>query len=296
VPRIAHEGLRGILQNGHRFFRGVWWSANLLLGLALVCLIYAGAWELSVRQYLRGFSDAIVPAAASPEQKAEAILDWMRSGAPRSTAVDPAALPQRDPETTLNYQQLLDVCGTATNAFLNLSRSAGLSSRRLLLLDARRQAKHVVAEVLIDGRWVVVDPTYRVFLRDADGRLLTRYDLRDRVIFAQATSAIPHYLPHYSYENVAHLRLARLPMDGFHLRGLLNAIAPGWEEAADWSLLLERESYFVFFTALLVSFFLFFLRTFLAWYADKRLKIARFRLRERVVRVGEAFFSPPELK
>jgi Transglutaminase-like superfamily len=288
--------LRLALHNGHRFFRAIWWSANLLLGIALASLIYAGAWEFSVRQYLRGFSDAIVPAAAGPEQKAEAILTWMSSGAPRNPAVSPDSLSQRDPETTLNYRQLLNVCGTATNAFLNLSRSAGLNTRRLLLLNSQRQAKHVVAEVLIDDRWVVADATYRVFLRDANGRLLTRNDLRDPVIFAQATSAIPHYLPEYSYESVAHVRLARLPLNGFYLRAVLNAMVPGWEESADWSLLLERESYFVFFIALFASLIFFFLRMFLAWYADHRLKIPRFRLRERVVRVGAAFFSPPELK
>jgi Transglutaminase-like superfamily len=284
------------LQSDRQFFRGVWWSANLLLGAALLSLIYAGTWEFSVRQYLRGFSDAIVPAGAPPEQKAEAILSWMRGGPPRSTTANPGGFSQRDPEATLNYQQLLSVCGTATNAFLNLSRSAGLSTRRLLLLNPQRVAKHVVAEVLIDGRWVIVDATYRVFLRDAQGRLLTRSDLRDPAIFAQATSAIPSYSPEYTYESVAHVRLARLPMDGFHLRGLLNTIAPGWDEAADWSLLLERESYFVFAVALVSSLLFFFLRTLLAWYADKRLKIPRFRLRERAMRVGTAFFSTPELK
>jgi hypothetical protein len=282
--------------SGHQVFRGVWWGANLLLGVALATLIYAGGWEFSVRQYLWGFSDAIVPAAASPEHKAEAILQWMRNGPARSDAADPDRLARRDPETTLNYKQLLMVCGTATNAFLNLSRSAGLSARRLLLLNAERGAKHVVAEVLIDGRWVVADPTYRVLLRDASGKLLTRTELRDPVIFAQATHGIPNYVPAYSYESVAHVRLARLPMEGFRVRKLFDALAPGWEEAADWSLLLERESYFVFFTALVLSLLLFFLRAFLAWYADHRLKVPRFRLRERVVRVGAAFFSPPELK
>ena len=284
------------MQNDRQFFRIVWWSANLLLGVALLSLIYAGGWEFSVRRYLSGFSDAIVPAGAPPEQKAEAILAWMRGGPPRIIAGNPADLPQRDPETTLNYQQLLNVCGTATNAFLNLSRSAGLSTRRLLLLNPQHVAKHVVAEVLINGRWVVVDATYRIFLRDAQGRLLTRSDLRDPVLFAQATNSIPYYSPEYTYESVAHVRLARLPMDGFHLRRLLNAVAPGWEEAADWTLLLERESFFVFAVALFLSLVFFFLRMLLAWYADKRLKIPRFRLRERVMRVGAAFFSTPELK
>ena len=280
----------------HRVFRAVWWSANLLFFVSLITLVYAGGWELSVRQYLKGFSDAIVPAAATAEQKVEAILTWMRVGPSRDIAADPAVLSQRDPEATLNYRQLLTVCGTATNAFLNVARSAGLSARRLLLLNPEHTVKHVVAEVLIDGRWVVADASYRVLLRDSHGHLLTRNELRDPRILAEATGGIPHYSPEYSYENVAHLRLSRLPLQGFYVPRLLNAVAPGWEEAADWSLLLERESFSVFFAALLCSFFFFAVRAVLAWYADERLKIPRFRFRERALRMGAALLSPPGFK
>ena len=152
-----------------------------MLAMAAVSLFYAGGWEYSVRQYLKGFSDAIVPASATAEQKVEAILEWMRQGPPRAVADNPETLSGRDPETTLNYRQLLAVCGTATNAFLNLARSADLSARRLLLLTPERTTKHVVAEILIDGRWVIADPAYRVLLRDPQGRLLTRRELRDPV-------------------------------------------------------------------------------------------------------------------
>ena len=109
-------------------FRGVWWSTNLLLLASLPGLIYSGGWEYSVRRYLDGFSDAIVPDSEPAERQVEAILDWMRKGPPRMVALDPSTLPGRDPETTLNYQQLLSVCGTATNAFLNLARSNGFRS------------------------------------------------------------------------------------------------------------------------------------------------------------------------
>src|SRR5215467_7597231 len=154
-------------------FKTVWRTTNVLLVLCLAGMVYSAGWEYSVRQYLNGFSDAIVPTTATPEQKVEAILNWMKSGPPRAVAADPDALQKRDPETTLNYQQLLNVCGTATNAFLNLARSSGLSARRLLLLDPGRNTKHVVAEVLLDERWVIVDPTYRLLMRDAQGNFLT---------------------------------------------------------------------------------------------------------------------------
>jgi len=256
--------------------------------------VYAGGWEYSVRQYLKGFSDAIVPMSAAPEQRVEAILEWMRRGPPRVVADNPAALSARDPETTLNYRQLLAVCGTATNAFLNLSRSADLSVRRLLLLSPDRTAKHVVAEVLIGGRWVIADPAYRLLLRDAQGNLVTRRELRDPAVWTQATSVVPNYPREYTYESFAHVRIGRLPMRG--LRFLLDKVDPNWDEALDWSLLLERESFFVLFTAAMLCLFFLVLRILLAWYADYLLKIPRFHLRQHVLRAGAAFFSAPEIK
>ncbi|HEY2461334.1 MAG TPA: transglutaminase domain-containing protein [Candidatus Acidoferrum sp.] len=267
-----------------------------MLVVAMAVFIYSCAWEYSVRQYLRGFSDAIVPVTATPEQKIDDILAWMRSGPPRAVASDVAALSARDPETTLNYQQLLAVCGTATNAFLNLSRSVGLKSRRLLLLTPERDTKHVVAEVLVGEDWIVVDPTFRVVLRDGHGNYLTRGELRDPVVFAEATKAIPGYPAEYSYENFAHVRISRLPLRGLHLREAMNWIFPGWEESLDWSLLLERESFFVLMCALLAAFFFLLLRLALAWYADHKLLMYRFRLREHTLRAGAAFFSTPEMK
>jgi hypothetical protein len=38
------------------------------------------------------------------------------------------------------------------------------------------------------------------------------------------------------------------------------------------------------------------LRAVLAWYADSRLRIPRFHLREHAIRAGAAFFSAPEIK
>jgi hypothetical protein len=187
------------------------------------------------------------------------------------------------------------VCGTATNAFLNLSREDDLQVRRLLLLTPDGSTKHVVAEVLIGRRWIVVDPTYHVILRDAQGRLLTRKDLQNPAIFEQAAAAIPNYPRDYNYEHFAHVRLARLPL-GLHLQRVLEEIAPDWDEAVDWSLLLERESFFYLALAALVTFFLLLARFMLGWYADSRLRIPRFHLRQKMIRAGVAFVSTPEIK
>jgi hypothetical protein len=280
----------------HPIFRTSWWSSNLLLALAFIALLYSCGWEYSVRHYLKGFSDAIVPAGYTQEQKIEAILDWMRTGPPRAVAANLEELSARDPVTTLNYQQLLAVCGTATNAFLNVSRSAGLSVRRLLLLTPDRNTKHVVAEVLVGQRWIIVDPTYRVILRDAQGHYLTRRDLQNPMVFAEAASAIPNYPREYSFDHFAHVRLARLPLEGIHLRRALDLVYPGWDESIDWSLILERESFFYLLTSAAAFSFFLLMRTLLGWYADRRLRIPRFHLREHVVRAGAAFVFTPEIK
>jgi hypothetical protein len=56
----------------HRVFRFFWWATNALLAFALLATLFTGIWEHSVRQYLSGFSGAIIPEGSSPEQKAQA--------------------------------------------------------------------------------------------------------------------------------------------------------------------------------------------------------------------------------
>jgi hypothetical protein len=276
--------------------RVAWWTVNLLLATSLVCLAHAAAREWSVRQYLHGFSDAVVSASASPDQKIEAILSWMKTGPLRAIASRPDELSPRDPENTLKYRQLLAVCGSATNAFLNLSRSSGLESRRLLLLTPDRKTKHVVAEVLVEGRWIVVDPSFRIVMRDASGKALTRKDLQNSVKFKEAIDAVPNYPADYNYDRYAHVRLARLPLDGFHLRKLLESTLPGWDETLNWSLFLERESFFDLVIAVAFASMLLTLRVLLAWYADRRLQVSRFHFREHFLRATSAFLTTPEIE
>ena len=280
----------------HRVFQFFWRVTNFLLALALLGTLYTGIWEHSVRQYLKGFSDAIIPEASTPRQKAEAILTWMSFGPPRLEAVDPSALSAHDPTDTLNYRQLLEVCGSATNAFLNLSRSSGLEARRLLLLSPDRTAKHVVAEVHLDGRWVIVDATYRAMMKDAQGRPLTRADLQDPRLFQEAAARIPGYVPLYSYERVAHVRVGALPVLGPFLRRALDAMLPGWDESLSWSLLLERRSFAYFFLSVWALIFFLLLRIAMAWLADHRLRIPRLHLRTSLTRATSTFFSTPEIK
>ena len=281
---------------GHPVFRSIWWTGNFLLIVALIASLASGVWEFSLREYLRGFSDAVVPGAASPLDKVEAILGWMRSGPPRLELTQPSSVSPHDPQETLNYRQLLQVCGSATNAFLNLARSTGLETRRLLLLTPERTTMHVVAEVNLDGRWVVVDPAYRVVLRDAKGNLLTRRDLQNPSVFEEATNLIPNYTKLYTYQNFAHVRVSSFPFHGFQIRQKLDRYLPGWDEYFDWSLLFERRSFLYLFLSVNALLFMMLMRVLLAWVADHRLRISRFHFRENLARATAAFFTSPEIK
>src|ERR1700686_2250884 len=264
----------------HPIVRWCWFAINVLLVASLVAVLYSVGWEFSTRSYLKGFSDAIIPASNRPEQKVEAILQWMAHGPARRSEADTGGLARRNPEDTLNIQQLLKVCGTATNAFVNLAQSSGLHARRLLLLDTYGQSKHVVVEVLLDDRWVVVDPSYHFIPRLRDGQFATRTELKDPAIFRAATQSIPNYPADYTYESTVHVRLARIPWIGRHLRGIFNFIWPPWEEAINWTLLLERESFAMLVASVLLLCFALAARLLLGWYCRSKLGIARERLRD----------------
>ena len=268
-------------------FRTLWLSINVLLLLAVVAAAYSVLWEYSTQRYVKGFSDAVIPASGTPEEKIEAILRWMSNGPSRRETAPNGSL--RDPTETLNYASLLKVCGTATNAFINLADSAGLPSRRLLLLDASRSTMHVVAEVHVDGRWIVVDPAFRTILRDSAGRTVTRKQLGDRSTFLVATGGIPDYDPTYTYDRTVHIRLAKLGGLGRDLRSIFNRVAPGWEDSMTASLVLERESLATMIVAISAVMILLLFRTSLGWYGTHRLRMRRPHLHERVLRACSAF-------
>ncbi len=277
----------------HPFYRALWWAVNLALVASLVLLLDGLVWEYSTERYLRGFADAVIPLSASDEEKVEAILKWMNTGPARLNESTAGLLPGRNPQVTLNNSGLLRVCGTATNAFLNLTVSSGIPARRLLLLDENRVTKHVVAEVRIDGRWVVADPLFHTLFRDAQGHSLTKEQLRDPRVLQEATRAIAHYNPEYTYESTAHIRLARIPYLGVLLRKGLNSFFPEWEESLNWSLMVERSSFALTLLAALLLCFSLLIRFGLGWYGEKRLAIQRQRVRSRLNRALQALFSWP---
>lgn len=272
----------------HPLFQFCWYAINTLLVLSFAAVLYGMGWEYSTRSYLKGFADAIIPASDDQEHKAEAILAWIADGPARRSTTNPEALSLRDPTDTLNFQQLLQVCGTATNAFVNLAQSAGMNARRLLLLDENRVSKHVVVEVLVGDRWIVVDPSYHTIFRLPNGQMVTRTDLQNPGIFQLVTQVIPKYPPTYTYESTVHVRLSRIPIVGRKLRTIFNFIWPSWEESVNWTLLVERESFAMLCMSIVFFFFALTLRFLAAWYCISRLGVTPGRFRDQIARMSQA--------
>jgi hypothetical protein len=275
-----------------RLFHCAWVGVNSLLIASILLALYTFSWEFSTRRYLQGFSDAIVPATAPADEKVETILSWMRSGPARLPYGPSSEVPDRDPTDTLNYDALLQVCGTATNAFINLANTGNLEVRRLLLLDQNQMTKHVVAEVFVNGRWIIVDAAYRVVFRDASGRAVTREDLLNPATFSAVIKFIPNYPPAYTFDNAVHIRVARLHILRIPLRGILNRLTPGWEDSMTMTLLVERESFGAMIASILLVIFLFLLRYSLRWFGKARLGIRAATLRAKLRRAGVAFLDP----
>jgi hypothetical protein len=166
-----------------------------------------------------------------------------------------------------------------------------LSARRLLLLNNDHGAKHVVAEVLVNGEWIVVDPSFRTILRGPGGQFLTRNDLANPTIFWIATHNIPHYDPSYNYTETAHVRLTRIPFLGEALHRMLNHYLPDWSDSPAISLLIERESLAAVVASLLAVLFLVLLRISVRWYGESRLGIKKIRVRAKCRRAAHAFLS-----
>jgi len=275
----------------HPVFRTVWLAVNLLLLAAVVFAAYSAGWEFSTRRYLKGFSDAIVPATSPGDEKVEAILHWMAHGPARRRSEAEKLQGDRDPTDTLNYEALLRVCGTATNAFINLVDTGHMQVRRLLLVDSHEMTKHVVAEVLVDGRWIVVDPTFRIVMRGADGQTLTREELEDPATLAVATRDLRGYDPSYTFDQVVHIRLARFHIFGSLLRRILDRAVPGWEDTPSMTLLVERESFAAMVSSFLLLIFLILLRIALRWYGEKRLGVQSVHIRQQLRRACHAFLD-----
>jgi len=252
-PAITGVPGKSIAASQHR--RVAWLksaSGPVVIGAFLI-LVYGLGWNYSTKRYLKGFADAIIPLSGSPEEKTEALVEWFHHEPRRINPhmTEPTGLMyDRDPVNIVQNARLLNVCGTSSNAFMNLASAAELKVRRLLLLDEFDKVMHVVAEVQWGDRWIVVNPQQGLVFKDKQGHGLTKEELRDPEVFRDAISRMPGYDPNYTFEQTIHIHLERIPVLGRALRRVLDRFAPGWEEVINWAYLPENPSLWLIFISI----------------------------------------------
>ena len=274
-------------EDSHRWVFLVQFATRALVIVAFCLLVYGMAWHYSSRRYLKGFSDAIVPLDASAQDKTRALLRWFRHEPPRFDTSVEGTEEVRDPVTIVTNQRLLAICGSASNAFINLADAAGLKTRRLLLLDSSGRVIHVVVEVEWGDRWAVVDPQHGHTFKDHLGRALSKEELRDPAVFQEAISRIPGYDPEYNFAHTVHIHMRRIPF-GALLRRTLTRFFPDWEELLNWGYFPENPSLWPIFVSIPLLFLGILLHGLLGWYGRKKLGIETSRLRSRLWQAGRA--------
>ena len=92
------------------------------------------------------------------------------------------------------------VCGQMSGIFEHALAARGHTSRRLQLARSLFASAdtHVTVEVLVDGRWVIHDPTFNVMFRK-DGGLLGAADLRESLLQGTRESIEPVFQGSVAY-------------------------------------------------------------------------------------------------
>ena len=152
-------------------------------------------------------------------------------------AAQSALVPDRNPVETLNYESLLRVCGSPRMHLSTSPTAEGSTPDGCYCSGLTDKTKHVVAEVLVNKRWIVVDPTFHLVFRGADGNFLTRSQLVDPTVFTSATRSVANYDPTYTFERTAHVHMTHIFYLGAVMRRVLNVIAPTWEETTTTTLM-----------------------------------------------------------
>jgi hypothetical protein len=113
-------------------------------------------------------------------------------------------------------------CGSSSRVVIELLKARNIPSRALMLLDENGESIHTVVEALVDGRWVVGDPSQGVVFHDAAGQLMTRQQLAsDTTTFRANARTVPIYRPEYDYDSVTNFNWRRIPVVLPFLRSVL---------------------------------------------------------------------------
>ncbi len=103
------------------------------------------------------------------------------------------------------------ICGSYTAVFTRLAQAAGYSVRIAQMRCGATKGCHMLNEVLLDGRWVVMDAYYNLVLTNPDGLPATFADISGR--FGRYESQLPpEYDRNFDFSGVTRTNWEKYPL------------------------------------------------------------------------------------
>lgn len=142
---------------------------------------------------------AAIADVADERQRAVAGMAWLMNRV--STVDSPVAIdsPERMLAAIDAGQGAL--CGQMAYLYRHVLASLGLASRTVYLQRNPFDCydDHTVVEARIDGRWILLDPTFNLVFRDRDGRTLDAFEIKRKVFRGDGADIVREFLGDVRY-------------------------------------------------------------------------------------------------
>jgi hypothetical protein len=198
---------------------------QLLLILCAFCAgisLWQGLLAVQDNQFADGLCAGLGIAGLPPPARAMRLSQWVSAyddGLPPTAATArPSGL--LSPRMIVEHPAYFQAnCGSKVWLLCFLAGRAGLQARELRLCDRGHAARHVLCEIMIDGRWAVFDPTADLDFRRSDGEFATAEELRDpRLLAANAARVSGYDARRWRFDYAERLHFEKLPVIGAWLR------------------------------------------------------------------------------
>ena len=157
-----------------KFMRVAVVAAILVFGLGIA---YANDDESAVKQR----SDEWVRGRHSFENKVRALRQYVHDKMSFDHNLDASKVYPLDTIQRLD-SGLGGYCNQQADVFMHLAQKQGITTRMVFLYRKDTPAScHTIAEALDDNRWVIVDPTLDLELRNKNGKMASRDDVGDDI-------------------------------------------------------------------------------------------------------------------
>ena len=166
---------------------------------------------------------------------------------------------------------LLDVrggCGSYSFVLAKLLISQGLNVRIGQMKCGEEWGCHIIVEVKINDKWIILDPTYNIAYRNKNNQMVGFKELHNN--FNKFRSQTPsHYPEEFTYDDIRYTNWNKIPLLSKPIKKILTIFLKE-EEINNISLrVLVLNNYKIYLTITIMSYFIFCIFTF--WRKQKNM-------------------------